>query len=1182
MIMSEHTSRQKEAKLSQTAQDEAAVLNFWNENNIFQRSIDEREGAEEFVFYDGPPFATGTPHYGHILPGTIKDVVPRYQTMRGKQVKRNWGWDCHGLPIENIIEKELGLNSRKDIIEFGVGKFNALCRDAVFRYKDHWEEVIPRTGRWVDMKNHYKTMDPSYTESIWWSFKELHEKGLVYKGFKAMHLCPRCETTLSNNEVADGYKDIKDLSVTAKFELVDEPGVYLLAWTTTPWTLPGNVAIAIGPGIDYVQVSATKDGNTEQYILARARVDDVFSHAGYDHQDYEIVKTLTVQDLVGLSYKPPYDYYVNNTDIENHANGWKVVEADFITDESGTGIAHEAPAFGADDLALGKELGLPFISHVNGAGEFEDAVTDFAGKEVKDRTDHMSTDILIIKDLASKGLLFSKEKIEHSYPHCWRCDTPLLNYATDSWFVKKTDHIRKRMVEENASVNWVPDHLGHKRFANWIDSNVDWAISRSRFWGSPLPIWENQTTGEFEVMGSLEDLKKKTRSKNNLVIIRHGQSESNKQNLISGTPGTNMDVLSEEGEKQVMNATSAIETILKDEALNARAVGLDKIFVSPFTRTKQTAKIIAEHFGVSEDQIVEDERLREIDFGELDGKTRQEYLDYVGINTDHEDMTIVLPGGESVDDVKKRMMSAIEQIDAEHAGQNILIVTHWTPYWATFAGVHGLDDAGTVALRVNWGDVHNAKPRLLPYAPFPHNEKWELDFHKPFIDEVGWANEEGEEYKVIGDVFDCWYESGSMPYASKHYPFDNGNLRFPAQFISEGVDQTRGWFNALLTLGVSVFDKTPFQNVVVNGVVLAEDGRKMSKSLKNYAPIDEVLNAYGADALRYFLLSSPAMRGESVPLLEKSIDEVAKKMIMRMKNVLSFYELYKSEAEHNPYDACDSNNVLDQWILSRLSETLAATTKGLDEYNIDGACAGHMNFVDDLSTWYIRRSRDRYKGEDIQDKAMALATTHYVLKESAKMMAPFMPFLAEFVWQKIRTDADEDSVHLALWSEKTPEMNTEVISQMETTRDLVSKALQARVASGMKVRQPLATASLAANELPEQYRIIIEDELNVKSVIFNTQQSEDVVLDTELTPELKQEGLFREVLRSVQSLRKKAKMNPSDVAALYIDAPQEILDLLKVYESELKSTAGISEVVKKELFGEEIKANEFLFKAEVQ
>ena len=1167
--------------LSRTAQDEKKILEMWSENNIFQRSIDEREGAEEFVFYDGPPFATGTPHYGHILPGTIKDVIPRYQTMRGKQVKRNWGWDCHGLPIENIIEKELGLNSRKEIIEFGVDKFNALCREAVFRYKDHWEEVIPRTGRWVDMQSHYKSMDPSYTESIWWSFKELHEKGLIYKGFKAMHLCPRCETTLSNNEVADGYKDIKDLSVTVKFELVDEPGVYLLAWTTTPWTLPGNVAIAVGPGIDYVQVSATKDGNTDQYILARARVDDVFSHAGYDHQDYEIVKTLTVQDLVGLSYKPPYDYYVNNIEIENHENGWKVVEADFITDESGTGIAHEAPAFGADDLVLGKELGLPFVQHVNGAGEFEEAVTDFAGKEVKDRDDHMSSDILIIKDLAAKGLLFSKEKIEHSYPHCWRCDTPLLNYATDSWFVKKTDHIRKRMVEENKTVNWVPDHLGHKRFANWIDSNIDWAISRSRFWGAPLPIWENQTTGEFEVMGSLEDLKKKTRSTNNLIIIRHGESESNKQNIISGTSGTDIDVLSEKGERQVKEATSAIETILKDEALNARAIGLDKIFVSPFNRTKQTARVLADHFGVSEDQIIEDKRLREIDFGELDGKTRQEYLDYVGINTDHENVSLTLPGGESIDDVKNRMMSAISEIDAEHEGQNILIVTHWTPYWATFAGVHGLDDAGTVALRVNWGDVHNAKPRLLPYAPFPHNDKWELDFHKPFIDHVGWRNEKGEEYKVIGDVFDCWYESGSMPYASKHYPFDNGDLRYPAQFISEGVDQTRGWFNSLLTLGVSIFDRSPFQNVVVHGVVLAEDGRKMSKSLKNYPPIEHVLNTYGADAMRYFLLSSSAMRGESIPFIEKSIDEINKKIVMRIKNVLSFYELYRHETEHDYISAFESRNVLDQWILARLSETLDITTNNLEEYKLDAACAPHLDLVNDISTWYIRRSRDRYKGEDESDKRSALATTECVLRELSKMIAPFMPFLADHIWQAIKQDGDADSVHLEKWSESFAVSDPTVLEIMATTRDLVSKALEARVRSGIKVRQPLATASLASNELPEQYRVIIEDELNVKSVIFNTQQSEDVVLDTELTPELNQEGLFREVLRSVQSLRKKAGLQPSDIVDLTIDAPEEIMSALQTYASELTSVAGIRNVIQETLDSDEIKANGYMFKAEV-
>ena len=1186
--MQDHTEKKDiERKLSPTAQDEATVLDFWKKNSIFEKTISEREGEDEFVFYDGPPFATGTPHYGHLLPGTIKDVIPRYQTMRGKQVIRKWGWDCHGLPIENIVEKNIGLNSRKDIIEYGVEAFNDHAREEVFKYKELWEEIIPRTGRWVDMQDHYKTMDPTYTESIWWSFKELHNKGLVFKGFKAMHMCPRCETTLSNNEVADGYKDIKDLSVTAKFEMKDENGagngVYLLAWTTTPWTLPGNVAIAVGPGITYAQIEATKDGVSEHFIVAKARIEDVFTKAGYQEGDFKIVKEMDAAELVGRGYIPPYDYYVANTDMQNHENGWKVYEADFVNDESGTGIAHEAPAFGADDLELGRKNNLPFVQHVNNAGEFAPEVTDFAGKEVKDKDDHMSSDILIIKDLAGKGLLFSKEKIEHSYPHCWRCDTPLLNYATNSWFVKKTDEVREGMVSENEKVHWVPDHLGHKRFANWIDSNVDWAISRSRFWGAPLPIWENKTTGEHEVIGSLTELKEKTRSTNNILFIRHGQSESNLHNIISGTPDSEHDLLTEEGRAQVLGATDQISFILNEETDHKHGDSIDCVYVSPFTRTQQTAEILSSHYGIDPKNIIIDERLREINFGDLDGKTRQEYLDYVGINTDDEDLFKTLPGStESIMDVKKRMMDFVADIDKKHGGENILVITHFTPYWSAFAGTHGFDQGQTIDLRKNWGTVHNAKPRLLPYAPFPHNRNWELDFHKPFIDEISWINDKEERYEIIGDVFDCWYESGSMPYASKHYPFDQDEFQYPADFICEGVDQTRGWFNALLTLGVPLFGKSPFKNVIVNGVVLAEDGRKMSKSLNNYPPITDVLDVHGADALRYFLLSSPAMRGENVVLADKGIDEINKKVVMKMKNVLSFYNMYKESIGHENVDPLESPYILDQWILARLSQLADHTTKKLDAYELDMACQDFVSFVDDLSTWYIRRSRDRYKGEDEQDKKCALATTLFVLKEFSKVTAPFMPFLAEHLWQSIRGKGDRESVHLVDWPESFAVQNISVLEEMANVRTLVSSALEARVRSGMKVRQPLASVTLKAEKLDTQYSDIIADELNVKQVILDDGQDEDAVLDTTLTAELEQEGLFRELLRAIQSMRKKAGLEPQDSAKLIIAIEQIGKDALEQFNDQLQSVAGITEVEYNTNDGDEQKANELLFTAQVE
>ncbi len=1147
-------------KLSQTAQDELAILDFWKKNGIFEKSIKEREGQEDFVFYDGPPFATGTPHYGHLLPGTIKDVIPRYQTMKGKRVLRNWGWDCHGLPIENIIEKDLNLNSRKDIIDYGIEKFNNDARNKVLEYKDYWEEIIPRTGRWVDMKNHYKTMDPSYTESIWWAFKELHSKGLVYKGFKAMHLCPRCETTLSNNEVADGYADIKDLSVTAKFKLVDEENTFILAWTTTPWTLPGNVAIAVGPKIVYAKVKVTVEGAESFYILAKARVETVMKFAGI--ADYSIIEEFTSEKLVGRSYVPPFDYFIKDKSIPNYENGWKVYEADFITDDSGTGIAHEAPAFGAEDLALGKKHNMPFVQHVNKAGEFIDKVTDFAGKEVKMKGDHMATDIEIIKYLAAHGTLFSKEKIEHSYPLCWRCDTPLINYATDSWFIKKDQPFADKMVEENNKVVWVPDHVGYKRFHNWIANPVDWAVSRSRFWGAPLPVWENQVTGEHEIIGSREELGKKVSHNNTYIVMRHGEAVSNSKRVNSGIAGSENDQLTISGQDQVGRAAQKIQALCLNNTQTERP---DVIVVSPFNRTQHTARIVAQELGISEANIVLEPRFAEIDFGVHANDNHDEYSTLEGVQDAWEDFTKQLPdGGESLGNIKRRVTEALFDLEEKYEGKTILIISHKTPLWLLQAGTAGLSEEESRTFRESLNDIPNAEPKQLSFLPFPHNEDYELDYHRPFIDKISWKNQKGEEYKLIGEVFDCWFESGAMPFASKHYPFEksdnNSNFVYPADFISEGIDQTRGWFNTLLHLGVGLFDKAPYKHVVVHGTVLAEDGKKMSKKLKNYPPIEEVMDKYGADPLRYFLLSSPAMRGESTLFSEKSIDDVTKKVVVRLKNVVSFYDLYKEDIAHTSELALESENVLDQWILARFKEVLDKTTKGLDTYQIDMACGSFIEFVDDFSTWYIRRSRDRFKGDNLEDKKSALATTRFVLENFSKVLAPFMPFLAEHIWQDIRGKGDRESVHLTDWPELKNYTAKDVIIQMVAARALVSHGLDARVKAGIKVRQPLQSVAYPPHNFDVQYIEIIKDELNVKVVLFEA-GVDAAILDTTITDELMQEGVYRETLRAFQEFRKEQGLEAADSINAVIYAPEYTINAIKQFETEFKKTAGVNQAV---------------------
>ncbi|MHB8860656.1 MAG: class I tRNA ligase family protein, partial [Minisyncoccota bacterium] len=503
---------------SEAAKREEAILAFWNEQKTFEKSLKKESPEGEYVFYDGPPFATGTPHYGHIVASVIKDAMPRYKTMRGYHVPRTWGWDTHGLPIENIVEKELGFAHKKDIVAYGIEKFNERCRAQVIEYVDYWKTFIPRIGRWVDMDNAYSTMDASFMESVWWVFKQVYDKGLVYEDYRSMHICPRCETTLSQQEVAEGYKDVKDISVTAEFPLASDPKTSLLAWTTTPWTLPGNVALAVNSDIEYVTIEKKDEGVGEsvRFIIAKNRLEFIFGG-----QEYTVVKTQKGSDLVGLSYEPPFDYYKKDTTLKNRENGWKVYAADFVTTDTGTGIVHIAPAFGEDDMALGKQENLPFIQHVAYDGTMKSEVTDFAGRPVKPRSDddkvRLGTDINIIRYLQDHGTFFSKENITHSYPHCWRCDTPLLNYATTSWFISVMK-LKDGLLKNAENIAWSPEHIKEGRFGKWLEGARDWSISRQRFWASAIPIWKD-AAGNITVIGSVEELKARAKKSGNAYFL---------------------------------------------------------------------------------------------------------------------------------------------------------------------------------------------------------------------------------------------------------------------------------------------------------------------------------------------------------------------------------------------------------------------------------------------------------------------------------------------------------------------------------------------------------------------------------------------------------------------------------------------------------------------------------------
>lgn len=1100
---------------SPRAEREEKILEFWRENKIFDETLRKDAPEGEFVFYEGPPTANGRPGIHHVEARSFKDAIPRYKTMRGFRVPRKAGWDTHGLPVELEVEKKLGLKSKKEIEAYGVAKFNEACKESVWQYASEWRDFTERIGYWVDLDNPYVTYHNSYIESVWKILKHVENRGLVYKDYKVVPWCPRCGTGLSSHELAQGYKDIKDLSVYIKFKIKEFPNAYFLAWTTTPWTLPGNVALAVGKDITYVEAKVGE----EILVLAKERL----SVLG---DSYEIIAEHKGSEMVEMSYEPLYPFLKDNLpegEKQKLEKAFKVYTADFVTTEDGTGIVHTAVMYGQDDFELGTKIGLPKYHLVDDSGHFTRVAGFLSEKFVKDE----ETAVDIIKDLAHRSLLFKKEKYEHSYPHCWRCKTPLIYYARDSWYIRMSE-LRDELVKENEKINWEPEYIKEGRFGEWLKEVKDWAISRERYWGTPLPIWESNS-GKRLVIGTLTELKEKIKtSGNTYFVMRHGQAENNVRRIVSskveGQHG-----LSDLGKSQVEETAY----ILKKE-------GIDVIIASPFMRTRETAELIAERIGFDKEKIVFDERIQEFDGGEFNGRSEDELRKFFN---SHDMFKEPLPGGESFQDVKRRVGKALADLEKTYQGKKILIVTHKMCGWLLVGAAKRLSAAETQALTIYMknGQVFKLKPHFLP-----HNSDYELDLHKPYIDEVE-LEHDGETYHRVKEVMDVWFDSGAVPFAQ-----DPENIRLPADFISEAIDQTRGWFYTLHAIGVLMEKGRTFKNAICLGHILDKDGKKMSKSIGNVVNPWEMINTYGADVLRLWMYSVN-QPGESKNFDERSVDEIQKRVFNLLDNVHSFYELYRDKELEQRHFSRGSVHPLDAWILLRQDALIREMTEYLDTYRLLEPVRLLRDFIDDLSTWYLRRSRDRIKDGSKE----ARLVLYFVLKRTAKLLAPFAPFAAEDLYQKLRTASEPTSVHLCDWPEagKIDATKTvKVLGDMAEVRRLVTLALEARSRANLKIRQPLSDLRIKTH-LSSELLEIIKEELNVKSVTVDPQLADDISLNTTLTPQLIEEGQVRELIRSIQDMRKEKGLKPGDIYEY--EVPADMKDLFDKYRDDIVKTTNI-------------------------
>ncbi len=1133
---------------------ESQVLDFWKEINVFKKLEEKEEGKKKFVFYEGPPTANGEPGIHHVLARVFKDIVLRYKSMRGHDVTRKAGWDTHGLPVELEVEKSLGFNSKEEIEEYGVEKFNQKCRESVWKYQDDWEKLTERIGFWIDMERPYITYENSYMESVWWILNRLWEKGLLYKGYKVVNWCPRCGTGLSSHELALGYETITETSVYVKFKVKDREDTYILSWTTTSWTLPGNVALAVGEDIDYVVLKSKDSG--EKYILADSR-------RGILEGEYEEVERMKGRDLVGMEYISLFEVKM----FKGSDTAYRVYPANFVTTNEGTGVVHTAVMYGEDDYRLGREVGLPEKHTVDEKGRFVDGVPGLGGRKVKEK----ETEEKIFKYLKNKNFLLRTEEYTHEYPHCWRCGTPILYYGRESWFITMTE-LRKKLVSENERINWIPEHVKEGRFGEWIAGAKDWALSRDRYWGTPLPIWECEKCGERVSVGSFAELDRRLGGvKNEYVLMRHGEAESNTKGVINSDPEKkNLYGLTEKGRREVEGRMKELKKI-----------GVDLIFSSDFRRVKETAEMVSRELGV---EMKTDERLREVNTGELDGRPEKEYHGY--FSELKEKIKKRPEGGENLRDVAKRVSDFLEEMEEKYKGRKILIVSHDYPLWMTESVMRGWNEDKAVWVK---GDkekegkkafIETGEARKVNYMKLPRNMYGFADIHRPYVDNVTFTCPKcGGRMKRVSEVIDVWFDSGSMPFAQHHFPFKqkSGLLRktpdpkreidFPADYISEGQDQTRGWFYTLLAISTLLGYEGPYKNVISLGLVLDKYGRKMSKSKGNVIDPWEAVRDFGADAIRWhFYTANPP--GEPKKFDDEEIRKVLRNFIFLLYNSFSFLDLYTESVEYD--SEFKPKGALDKWIISRLNETVKLSEEALDGYDIGGAGRVIETLVDDLSRWHIRRSRRRLQKPETEDDFRETSLTlGYVLLQISKIAAPFIPFVSEALYQSLRKKMEgyefKDSVHLEDWP-KGGKVNEELEKKMRMVREAASTALSIREEAGIKVKQPLAELAIAKGELEGEDELLnlLKEEVNVKRVRVDKGLKESV-LDMEITSELREEGRFRELVRMIQKGRQDAGLGPRDRISLGVEGNKDAERLVSGNAERLKREVRADEIHTKSL-----------------